>query len=43
MQKIKDFLEKPVGKIVLVVVGLAVGFFVGKKQCGTKRATRRTY
>jgi F0F1-type ATP synthase assembly protein I len=32
MQKIKDFLSKPFGMIVLFVVGGVVGFMIGKKK-----------
>lgn len=42
MEKIKDFLDKPVGKIALAVIGLAIGFFIGKKQA-TKRPAGRRY
>jgi hypothetical protein len=32
MDKIKTFLNSTGGKIVLVVVGVGVGFFIGKKK-----------
>jgi F0F1-type ATP synthase assembly protein I len=31
MQKLKEFISKPVGQIALVVVGFAIGFVVCKK------------
>lgn len=44
MEKIKEFLNKPVGKIALVVVGFGVGFGVGffiakikKRVCNVRR------
>jgi len=32
LEKIKDFLAKPVGMIALVVVGFVAGFFIAKRQ-----------
>jgi hypothetical protein len=42
MQKIKELLNKPAGKIALAVIGLAIGFFIGKKQAN-KRPSGRKY
>lgn len=32
MDKIKDFLAKPIGMIVLVVVGFGAGFYIAKRK-----------
>lgn len=39
MEKFNEFLEKPIGKVILVAVGVVIGIFVGlkvKKPYGRK-------
>jgi hypothetical protein len=31
MQKIKEFLDKPVGQITLFILGFSIGYFICKK------------
>ena len=32
MDKIKEFLSKPIGMITLVIVGFGAGFFIAKRK-----------
>lgn len=41
MEKIQEFLNKPVGKIAIAVIALAVGFFIGKKKGNSRPHARR--
>jgi|GEM_PF-4853146 len=43
MEKMKEFLNKPIGKIALAVIGLAIGFFIGKKQANKRPVHARKY
>ncbi|WP_255580312.1 hypothetical protein [Flavobacterium sp. UMI-01] len=40
MEKIKEVLNSPVGKIALVAVGFGIGFFIAKKQKSGRYARR---
>ena len=40
MDKIKDFLSKPIGMITLVVVGFGAGLFIAKRKKSYGNARR---